>query len=92
MKNIEAKLEKYYHGIDIKVDTQRVDSWSKTDGWLLIVGKIGPSIYAAIAMGDQAIVMWSTADRKGAALLSTTENRFLKLVSPKRLGIMLNDS
>ena len=85
-------MGKYYPGIEFKVDTPWGDSWSKTDDWLPIIGQIRPRIYAAVAMGDQGIVMGFTAGRKAPALVSGTDDDFLKLVSPKRLGIHLDAS
>ncbi|MEK6572157.1 MAG: FAD-dependent oxidoreductase [Bacteroidota bacterium] len=87
VRDIKSKLEKYYPGVEFVVETQWGDSWSKTDDWLPIIGKIHPRVYAAIAMGDQGVVMGFTAGRKATALLNGEQDDFLKLVSPSRFEV-----
>ncbi len=83
-KDIDKKLAYYYQGIDFKKDAQWGDSWSKTKDGLPIIGEVRPNVYAAVAMGDQGIVMGFTAGRKMRSALEKKPDAILALTSPNR--------
>lgn len=85
-KDVPGKLSYYYQGTDFKIEDQWGDSWSKTKDWLPIIGQVRPNIYAAVAMGDQGIVMGFTAGRKIQSSLEGRDDTILRLTSPQRLA------
>lgn len=86
LKNVKEKISRYYPGVNFTIDAQWGDSWSKTDDWLPIIGKVRSNIYCAVAMGDQGIVMGFTAGRKAPLMVEDKPEDFLNLVSPARFG------
>ncbi len=83
-KGARDKIKYYLPNFDFVQEYTWGDSWSKTNDWLPIMGKIKENIYAAIAMGDQGIVMGFTAGRKIVDLISGRQDDLLDMVSPKR--------
>lgn len=82
-KRAKEKLAYYYpQGFD--KDVQWGDSWARSKDWLPIVGSVGQDIFAAMAMGDQGIVMGFTAGRKMPLLIEKKGDAFLELTSPAR--------
>ncbi len=83
LKGVKEKLAYYYpQGFDR--DAQWGDSWARSGDWLPIAGSVGPRIYAAVAMGDQGVVMGSTVGRKMPLLLEGGHDAFLGVTTPAR--------
>jgi hypothetical protein len=61
------------------------DSWSKTRDLLPILGAVSPNVYAAVAMGDQGIVIGHTCGRLMPDLLEDKHELLLEMISPQRL-------
>ena len=58
-----------------------------TPAFISIICIVIAGIFAAIAMGDQGIVMGFTAGRKIAGLIEGKQDEFLEMASPKRFNI-----
>lgn len=82
LKGIKDKIQKYYPGFT--KDKQWGDSWAKTEDALPIVGLIQPDIFAAVAMGDQGIVMGFTIARKITSVIEEKQDRIIDMCSIKR--------
>ncbi len=85
-KEIQKKLAYYYPGMDFETRVQWGDSWSKTRDFLPILGEVSPTVYAAVAMGDQGVVMGFTAGRKIKLGLDGSNDPILTLTSPSRFN------
>ena len=83
-KNIRKKLEWYFSGVSLEREYQWGDSWSKTKDLLPIVGPVSNRVHAAIAMGDEGIVMGFAAGRRMPLSFEGKADSILKLTSPKR--------
>ncbi len=85
-KNIKEKLAWYYGGATFEREYQWGDSWAKTKDLLPIVGPVSKRVYAAIAMGDEGIVMGFTAGSKMALAFEQKSDPMLQLTSPSRFN------
>lgn len=85
-KNIKRKLAWYYSGTSFEREYQWGDSWAKTKDLLPIVGPVSKRVYAAIAMGDEGIVMAFTLGGRMPLTLEQKTDPMLQLTSPSRFG------
>ena len=85
-KGAKDKIKYYYENLDFMQEHTWGDSWSKTKDLLPIAGRIKDNVFAAIAMGDQGIVVGFTVGRKIVDIIEEKSNPFLELISPKRFG------
>jgi gamma-glutamylputrescine oxidase len=83
-RNIKEKLSYYYPNVEFNSQTQWGDSWSKTKDYLPIVGEVTPNVYAAVAMGDQGIVMGFLTGSKIQSSLENIHDPILELCSLNR--------
>jgi glycine/D-amino acid oxidase-like deaminating enzyme len=83
-KNIKQKLEWYYGGVGFDREYQWGDSWSKTKDLLPIIGRVTERVYAAIAMGDEGIVMGFAAGQRIPMAFKKRSDPILELTSPNR--------
>lgn len=83
-KNIQQKLGLYYSGVRFDREYQWGDSWSKTRDLLPIIGPVSKRVYAAIAMGDEGIVMGFTAGNRMSLAFEEKADPILRLTSPNR--------
>lgn len=87
-REVEAKLKRYFPNLTFQISEQRGGSWAKSKDTLPFLGQIDGNIFAAIAMGDQGIVMGVACGRNIVDALEGRENGFLAMTSPSRLKIM----
>lgn len=86
LKTANEKLQRYLPGLEFTIDKRWGDSWSKAIDWLPIIGKVRSHVYAALAMGDQGVVMGFTAGRKMTSLIQGKDDPFLRLTSLERFN------
>jgi glycine/D-amino acid oxidase-like deaminating enzyme len=85
-KEIRQKLAWYYNGIRFEREHQWGDSWSKTKDLLPIIGRVSNLVHAAVAMGDEGIVMGFVAGSRMPLSFEDRVDPILKLTSPKRFA------
>jgi len=85
-KNIKQKLSWYYKGVEFKREHQWGDSWSKTRDLLPIIGPVSKRVYAAVAMGDEGVVMGFVAGNRMPLALEQRADPILEMTSPKRFS------
>jgi len=85
-KNIRQKLAWYYEGVDFQQEYQWGDSWAKTRDLLPIAGPVSKRVYAAVAMGDEGIVMAFAVGSKMPLIFEKKEDPIIQLTSPTRFG------
>jgi hypothetical protein len=83
-KNIKEKLAWYYSGVSFEREYQWGDSWSKSKDLLPIIGSVSKRVYAAIAMGDEGIVMGFAAGSRMPFAFKERADPILRLTSPNR--------
>ena len=83
-RNIKPKLTQYYGGVSFDVQYRWGDSWSKTTDLLPIAGPLTDRVYAAVAMGDEGIVMGFTAGGRMPLAFDGREDPILRMMSPTR--------
>jgi gamma-glutamylputrescine oxidase len=85
-KNIQQKLAWYYGGINFEREIQWGDSWAKTEDLLPIAGPVSKKVYAAVAMGDEGIVMGFTVGSKMPLIFERKTDPIIELASPSRFS------
>lgn len=90
LRTAKEKIPQYFPGIEFRKEIVFGDSWAKTNDTLPLIGKVKENIFAAIAMGDQGIVMGFTAGRKIASALEGKKDSFLEMCSPERFSASNN--
>jgi len=83
-RNIKQKLAQYYGGVSFEVQYRWGDSWSKTADLLPIAGPLTDRVYAAVAMGDEGIVMGFTVGSRMPLAFDGREDPILRMTSPTR--------
>ncbi len=88
-KNIKRKLAWYYSSVNFEPEYQWGDSWAKTEdllpiALLPIAGPVSKKVYAAIAMGDEGIVMGFTIGSRMPHIFEQKADPILQLTSPSR--------
>ena len=83
-RNIKQKLTQYYGGVSFEVQYRWGDSWSKTADLLPIAGPLTDRVYAAVAMGDEGIVMGFTVGSRMPLAFDGREDPILRMTSPTR--------
>ena len=83
-RNIKQKLTQYYGGVSFDVQYRWGDSWSKTTDLLPIAGPLTDRVYAAVAMGDEGIVMGFTAGGRMPLAFDGRKDPILSMMSPTR--------
>ena len=83
-RNIKQKLAQYYGGVSFEVQYRWGDSWSKTADLLPIAGPLTDRVYAAVAMGDEGIVMGFTVGSRMPLAFDGREDPILRMISPTR--------
>jgi len=85
-RNIKPKLAQYYGGVNFDVQYQWGDSWSKTKDLLPIAGRLTDRVYAAVAMGDEGIVMGFTTGGRMPLAFDGRNDPILRMISPTRFS------
>ena len=80
----DAKLGRYFPGIEFATDQTWGENWSKPRDWIPIVGKLSNRTASAIGMGDQGIIMSWLSGKKMPGILEGKEDWFTTLASPRR--------
>jgi glycine/D-amino acid oxidase-like deaminating enzyme len=83
-KNVKQKIASYYGKAAFERQYQWGESWSKTVDMLPIVGPVTDRVYAAVAMGDEGIIMGFTVGKKIPLALKQRPDRILRIMSPRR--------
>ena len=83
-RNIKPKLTQYYGGVSFDVQYRWGDSWSKTMDLLPIAGPLTDRVYAAVAMGDEGIVMGFTVGGRMPLAFDGRKDPILRMMSPTR--------
>lgn len=83
-KEVKDKWENYFPYVDFDIEQKRFGSWAKSSDTLPIFGKVSENVIAAIAMGDQGIVMGLTCGRKALSVIENRKDDFLEMTDPKR--------
>ena len=85
LKGVKDKMKFYFpESVKFRLDKATGDSWAKTRDWLPIVGSIKPRVHAAVAMGDQGIIIGWTSGKHIAELVQGRMTLFLEMSNPKR--------
>jgi gamma-glutamylputrescine oxidase len=85
-RQIKRKLTQYYNGLNFEIEYRWGDSWSKTSDLLPIAGPLTKRVYAAVAMGDEGIVMGFTIGNRMALAFEGRDDPILTMTSPSRFG------
>jgi hypothetical protein len=85
-RNIKQKLAQYYRGVSFDVQYRWGDSWSKTKDLLPIAGPLTDRVYAAVAMGDEGIVMGFTVGGRMPLAFDGRKDAILRMMSPTRFS------
>ncbi len=83
-RNIKQKLAQYYSGIKFEVQYRWGESWSKTTDLLPIAGPLTDRVYAAVAMGDEGIVMGFTIGARMPMAFESRDDPILRMTAPNR--------
>jgi len=83
-REIKQKLARYYENVKFQIEYQWGDSWSKTTDLLPIVGPVTDRVFAAVAMGDEGIVMGFTIGSRMGLAFDRRPDPILKMTSPQR--------
>ncbi len=83
-KKIKQKLAWYYSDVSFEPEYQWGDSWAKTEDLLPIAGPVSKKVYAAVAMGDEGIVMGFTIGSRMPRIFEQKTDPILQLTSPNR--------
>ena len=85
-RNIKPKLAQYYGGVSFEAQYRWGDSWSKTEDLLPIAGRLTDRVYAAVAMGDEGIVMGFTVGGRMPLAFDGRKDSILRMISPTRFS------
>jgi glycine/D-amino acid oxidase-like deaminating enzyme len=83
-RDVKPKLADYYRGVTFEVEHRWGESWSKTTNLLPIAGPLSDHVYAAVAMGDEGIVMGFTIGGRMPLAFSGRDDAILRMTSPNR--------
>jgi glycine/D-amino acid oxidase-like deaminating enzyme len=85
-KRIKQKIASYFGKFAFDRQYQWGESWSKTEDMLPIVGPVSDRVCAAVAMGDEGIVMGFTIGKKIPLALKQQSDPILRMASPSRFS------
>jgi len=85
-RQIKRKLAQYYAGVNFEIQHRWGDSWSKTADLLPLAGPLTNRVYAAMAMGDEGIVMGFTIGSRMHLAIEGRSDPILKMTSPRRFN------
>jgi glycine/D-amino acid oxidase-like deaminating enzyme len=85
-RQIRQKLAQYYNGVKFEIQYRWGESWSKTHDMLPIAGPLTDRVYAAVAMGDEGIVMGFTVGSKMGLAFDGRDDPILKMTAPDRFN------
>jgi glycine/D-amino acid oxidase-like deaminating enzyme len=85
-RRIKQKLARYYSGIPFEVEYRWGDSWAKTPDLLPIAGSLTKRVYAAVAMGDEGVVMGFMIGSKMHSAIEGGSDALLAMTSPNRFS------
>lgn len=83
---VKQKLTQYYSGIPFEIEYRWGDSWAKTPDLLPIAGPLTKRAYAAVAMGDEGVVMSFAIGNRMHFALEGGHDPLLAMVSPSRFN------
>ncbi len=82
----EAKMKKFFPGVEFTTDQIWGENWSKPRDWLPILGKVSNRVAVAKGMGDQGIIMSWLSGKKMPGILEGKADWFTEMTSPQRFG------
>ncbi len=82
----EAKMKKFFPGVEFITDHIWGENWSKPSDWLPILGKVSNRVAVAKGMGDQGIIMSWLSGKKIPGILEGKADWFTEMTSPQRFG------
>jgi len=85
-KEVNTKWANYFPYVDFDEEQRRMGTWAKSSDTLPIFGKISENVIAAIAMGDQGIVMGFTCGKKIVNVIENRVDSFLEMTNPSRFS------
>ena len=83
---VKEKIAQYYTGVPFEIQYRWGESWAKTADLLPIAGPLTKRVYAAVAMGDEGIVMGFAIGNRIHVALEGGSDPLLALTSPGRFG------
>ena len=81
---IKQKLTRYYPGIPFETQYRWGESWTKTHDLLPIAGPLTKRVYAAVAMGDEGVVMGFAIGSRIHSVFEGDSDVLLAMTSPNR--------
>ena len=85
-KRVKEKIAEYYTHVPFEIQYRWGDSWGKTADLLPIAGPLTQRVYAAVAMGDEGIVMGFAIGNRIKIVLEGGNDPLLTMTSPNRFG------
>ena len=85
-RHIKQKLERYYGGIPFEIEYRWGDSWAKTPDLLPIAGSLTKRVYAAVAMGDEGVVMGFVIGSRIHSAIEGESDALLAMTFPNRFS------
>jgi gamma-glutamylputrescine oxidase len=83
-RRVKQKLAQYYTNLPFEIQYRWGDSWAKTSDLLPIAGPLSKRVYAAVAMGDEGIVMGFAIGNRMRLAFEGGEDPLLTMTSPNR--------
>ena len=85
-RQIEQKLATYYRGVPFEVEYRWGESWAKTSDLLPIAGPLTKQVHAAVAMGDEGVVMGFAIGSRIHSALEGENDPLLEMTAPARFN------
>jgi glycine/D-amino acid oxidase-like deaminating enzyme len=83
---VKQKLAEYYNGVPFEIQYRWGESWAKTSDLLPIAGSLTKRVYAAVAMGDEGVVMGFAIGNRMPFALEGGNDPLLAMASPSRFN------
>jgi len=85
-RRIKQKLARYYRGVPFETEYRWGESWAKTSDLLPMAGPLTKRVYAAVAMGDEGVVMGFAVGSRIRSALEGGSDVLLAMTSPNRFN------
>jgi len=85
-RRVKQKIAQYYTGIPFEIQYRWGESWAKTADLLPIAGPLTKRVYAAVAMGDEGIVMGFAIGNRIHVAFEGGFDPLLAMAAPSRFG------
>jgi gamma-glutamylputrescine oxidase len=85
-RQVKQKIAQYYTGVPFEIRYRWGESWAKAADLLPIAGPLTDRVYAAVAMGDEGIVMGYAIGNRINVAIEGGSDPLLSMTSPSRFG------